>query len=137
MIRATRVLSALAVVGLAAACRDSGTAPPATGGVVSAAVVSLATPNGNDGAMIVMFSGPDVATIQAADSHYVLYSRSSGRESRVIIIGNLVPGALFTVQFGTPHTLSEYAGTVQQVATRGDSILASTAGYQVTIGKTP
>jgi hypothetical protein len=48
-----------------------------------------------------------------------------------------VAGPLITIQLGTPHQPSAYSGAIQQVATRGDSILASAAGYALTVGTAP
>jgi hypothetical protein len=83
------------------------------------------------------FSGPDVAAIQPADSHYVVFSRAAGQNLHVIVIGDLVAGPLFTAKVGGSHELSAYSGSIQQVATRGDSVVASLTGYQVTIGARP
>jgi hypothetical protein len=125
-----------AAVVLAAAC-DKGTGPvqpPPPPPQATNAVVSLATPSGNDGALLVTLSGPDLAMIQPADSHYVLYSRmASGQEARVIVIGDLKPGPLLTLKFSAPQQLSAYSGVIQQVATRGDSILDGTSGYELSV----
>jgi hypothetical protein len=131
----TRAPVVALLVGAAIGCdHSSPTQPPPPPPLPSSAVVSLTTPNADDGAVIVMISGPNLATIQPADSHYVVYSRlASAQEARVIVIGNLVAGPLFTVRFGAPHLISAYSGAVQQVATRGDSILSSTVGYRVTV----
>jgi hypothetical protein len=97
-------------------------------------VVSLSTPNTNDGAVIVMLKGPDLSTIRSADTSYFVYSRrSSSGVAHVIVIGNLVPGPLFIVEFNSPQAVSAYTGSIQQVATRGDSILGSLQGYHLSV----
>ena len=148
MIRFHKMFFVSAAVALAAACSDSGTSPnppapppgpppappPPAPAPVTSAIITLVTPHTNDGAVLVTLTGPDVATIQRADSQYVLYSRpASAQETRVIVVGNLAAGALFKINLSAPHLLSAYAGTIQQVATRADSIVASTNGYQLTL----
>jgi hypothetical protein len=97
-------------------------------------VVSLSTPNTNDGAVVLTLTGPDLATISSANTRYVVYSRlSSSREAHVIVIGDLVPGPLFIVEYGNPQAVSAYAGSIQQVATRGDSVLGSVQGYHLSV----
>lgn len=78
-------------------------------------------------------NGPEVGTIQPADSNYVVFTRASGQGVHVIVVGNLVAGPLFTAKISGSHALSAYSGSIQQVATRGDSILASLTGYQLTV----
>lgn len=130
-------IAAAGIIVAAAACDDGGIAPVPPGQPPAQAIgatFSLMTPNTNDGAVIVTLRGPDLSTIQAADSHYILYSRlANSQEARVMVIGNLAAGPILTVRFGGPQSLSAYSGSIQQVATRGDSILGSTEGYQLTV----
>jgi len=142
MIRIEKLLAAVTALGIAAACSDKGTGPvppgpPPASPPLSAVVVALATPNSNDGAAIVTLTGPDVGTIQPADSHYVVFSRASGQDLHVIVVGNLSAGPLFTAKISGTHTLSAYSGSIQQVATRGDSILGSLSGYRVSVSASP
>lgn len=134
MIDVRRVLVAVLGAAAAAACGQGSTAVTTTETPITAATVALATPNGNDGAIVVTLNGPDVASVQAADSHYVVFTKLvSAQEARVIVIGNLVAGPLLTVRLTHPHALAAYSGSIQQVATRGDSIVANTGGYQLTV----
>jgi hypothetical protein len=134
MIRARRVLAVLGAAAAAACGERSTTGVKTPDTSVTAATVALATPNANDGAIVVTLNGPDVAAVQAADSHYIVFTKLvSAQEARVIVIGNLVAGPLFTVRLGNPHALSAYSGAIQQVATRSDSIVANTGGYQLTV----
>src|SRR5438045_1133843 len=141
MIRIEKVLAALTALGIAAACSDKGTGSvppgPPPSPPLSGVVVALATPNSNDGAAIVTLTGPDVGTLQAADSHYVVFSRASGQDLHVIVVGNLSAGPLFTAKISGTHTLSAYSGSIQQVATRGDSVLGSLSGYQLNVTASP
>lgn len=148
MIRFPKMFAVAASVALAAACTEGGTAPnppgppppppgpppPPPTAPVSSAQIALVTPNATDGAVLVTLSGPDVSTVQAADSHYVVYTRTADSgDTRVIVVGDLVAGPLFNIKLSAPHLLTAYSGTVQQVATRTDSLVGSLAGYQLTV----
>ena len=140
MIRIFLAVAAAMLLVAAVGCERSTSPipPPPPPPPPSGAVVSLMTPNANDGAVIITLSGPDLGTIQPADSHYVVYSRlANSQEMRIIVLGDLVAGPVFSVRLSAPHAMSAYAGTVQQVATRSDSILSGTAGYGVTISPAP
>jgi hypothetical protein len=127
-------VAAAAIIAAMAGCND-GTKPlvptPPAG-----AVVSLITPRTDDGAVVVTLTGPQLSGIQMS-TRYVVYSRLvNPQEARIIVIGDLVAGPLFRVTFASPPSLPAYSGFIEQVATRGDSILESTAGYQLSIAET-
>jgi hypothetical protein len=137
-----RVVVALIMIAGGIGCGDNATAPtappPPPPPLPGSAVVSLTTPNADDGAVMVTLQGPDLSTIQASSTAYVLYSRvSSAAEARVILVGNVSAGPLFTFKLGAGQALSAYTASVQQVATRGDALRTSTTGYQLTVAAAP
>jgi hypothetical protein len=82
----------------------------------------------------VTITGPGVSTVQAVNSSYLLYFRlASDGEMRVIVVGNLVAGPLFSVGVADVGNLGDYVVTVTDVATRADAARASLAGYGVTL----
>ena len=108
--------------------------PPPPG----SAVVSLTTPNTDDGAVVVTLSGPGLTTMQVASSSNLFYSRAvSDSEARVILVGNLTAGPLFTFKLADGQQISAYSATVGQVATRADALQASTTGYKLSIAAAP
>jgi hypothetical protein len=127
--------AAFVAVMIAAACGDNGNpAEQQPANTVSAAVITLTTPNSDDGAIVLTLQGPDLAAIEPASSAYLSYSRAtSNQEKRVIVIGNLGAGPLFTVKLGSAHNLSDYSATVEQVANRSDILRNSTTDYKLTI----
>jgi hypothetical protein len=137
-----RIVVSLIVIAGGIGCGDNTTAPtappPPPPPLPGSAVVSLTTPNADDGAVMVTLQGPDLSTMQASSTAYVLYSRvSSTAEARVILVGNLAAGPLFTFKLGAGQALSAYTASVQQVATRGDALRTSTSGYQLTVAAAP
>jgi hypothetical protein len=139
MITVRSVLVTLTALAVAAGCSDHATAPtpqppPPTG----SAVVSLTTPNGDDGAVSVTLTGPGLTTLQVSSSSTLFFSRAvSDSEARVIAVGNLAAGPLFTFKVAAGHQLSAYSATVVQVATRSDSLRSNTSGYKLAITAAP
>jgi hypothetical protein len=128
-----RAVLCLLGLGLGLGCSDNAAAPQ-TPEAPSGAVVSLITPNADDGAIVVTLKGPNVTTFEAGSSTYVLYSRIvSPQEARIIVVGNVAAGPLFTVKLGAGQQLSTYSAAVDQVAARSDTLRTSLSGYQLTL----
>ena len=127
----TRAAVALAVAALvlgAAACSDSnGPAVPVT------AVAALTTPRTDDGAVLVTITGPGLADVQPANSFYRLYWRlASDSELRVVVVGDVAQGPLFTVSLSSGR-VSQYTATVTDAASRADAAREALSGYAVTL----
>ncbi len=105
-------------------CRDVDA--PSPGPVTFTA--SLATPNTDDGAVLVELTGPGLANVKAVSSSYQLYWRLLAPDSaRAIVIGDLTQGPLLTAEgVGAP---GNFKGTVLQVARRDDVLRDSIPGY--------
>lgn len=130
MIRIRVLAGGLLAAALALGCGDS--IEPGTD--IDAFVVALATPHQNDGAIMITLRGPDLATVQAASAGYLVYGLAmSGEEARLIVIGDLEAGPLLSIQLGASHPPSAYSASIEQIATRSDSLRSVTAGYRVTI----
>lgn len=123
------------VVAAGVSCSDSPIAPPAP--LLTSALVSLTTPNSDDGALVVTVRGPDVTDIQAVSSAHVVYPRYAAHEAQVVIVGDVAAGPLLTIKLSRGHALSEYSTSIEQVAMRNDSLRASTSGYQVSLSAVP
>ena len=122
-------------------CKDDGTAPGTPNlpdPNPTSLVVSLTTPNSDDGAILVTIRGPALATIQSAAPDYLVFSNAvSATEARVIVVGDLTRGSVFTVAVGGTAPLSSYSASIGQVATRADVLRAETAGYRMTVAAGP
>ena len=147
MIRIGAALTALAALALAIGCSsDHATSPnppappppPPPPPPPGSAVVSLTTPNTNDGAVLVTLTGPGLTTLQASDTSNLFYSRlASDSEARLILVGNLSSGPILNFKIATGKTISAYTAIVQQVAMRNDSLRASLSGYKLTVTAGP
>ena len=135
-------LMALTIV-VATGCADKSTSPnspvpPPPPPPPGSAVVSLATPNADDGAIVVSIHGPGLTTLASASSDYVFYSRLAGaQDARVILVGNVAAGPIFTFKLAAGSAVSAYTVTIDQVANRGDVLRASTMNYSLTITAAP
>ncbi|SRR6266513_1037487 len=141
--RRNRIVPLVSAVFVAIACSESKqptnpNPPPPPPLPLNSVVVSLTSPNNDDGAVVVTLQGPSVSTLQRSSSGYLLYSRTPGaQETRVIVVGSLATGPLFTFAPAAGANLSAYSATVQQVADRADALRASTTGYTLTITAAP
>jgi hypothetical protein len=76
--------------------------------------------------------------MQSSVSSNLFYSRAvSDSEARVILVGDVAAGALFTFKVADGKQLSAYSATVGQVATRADALRPNATGYNLAIGAAP
>lgn len=125
-----RAVLATAVTLTAGACADEQLAPvpPQPGN----AVVSLATPHEDDGAVLVTVTGPGLDDVQALSTGYhVLWRFASPDELRLIVVGNVAAGPLVRIRVGDVNRPEDYSGFVREVATRADAKRDDTSGYGV------
>jgi hypothetical protein len=132
----TTLIALGAVLGVASACGEGPTPPSLSPPYGPTALrLDLVTPHTDDGAVVVTLKGPGVSTLRPASPAYLAYSRADSAENevRLIVIGDLKGGALATVSIAAGHQLSDYTATIQQVASRGDTLRADLAGYRVSV----
>jgi len=123
-------LVAIALVSLANCKAEP--AGPAAGTLV----VSLAGPNTDDGAALFTLTGPGIRDAQSANSAYRVYWRLvSATELRLLVVGNLSSGIVATVSVDDRSQLSQYAGSVLEVASRDDVVRQSISGYRITVSR--
>jgi hypothetical protein len=139
-------LIAAAVIAAAVSCTDHPTAtppppppppsppppPPGSG------IVALVTPNSDDGALRLTLRGPGLTTLAAASASHVFYQRLvSDSEARMILVGDVEAGQLITFKIASGQSASAYSATLEQVASRRDSIRLSLSGYSLTVSRAP
>jgi hypothetical protein len=101
-------------------------------------MVALTTPNSDDGAVIVRLNGPGISNVVSSSDANLVYTKPNGeQEARVILVGNLSAGALFTFRMPSGAQPSGYTATVEQVASRTDALRSATTGYQLTVSAAP
>ena len=107
-------------------------APPGSG------IVSLVTPNADDGALVLTLHGPGISDLATASSGYLFYSRlASDSVARIIVVGDVSAGPIFTFKPSASSQVSAYRVTIDQVASRADAVRASMTNYSLTITAAP
>jgi hypothetical protein len=100
------------------------------GGNAGTLIVNLATPNSDDGAVRMTFTGPNVTTPQASSASLVIFSTQVSQSTLdVIVVGNLANGPVFSVPVTDINRLSEYSVTVTEAAARDDAMRTGVSGY--------
>jgi len=123
-----QLLIAAAAV-LAAACRDA-VQPPQPGRVVA----SLTTPARDDGAVLAVLTGTAFGEVLPASTSYRVYWRlASPTEIRVVVLGNIVAGPLFSVTVPDVRQIAALHASVADVAGRADTARTSLSGYALSL----
>ena len=91
-------------------------------------------PDVDDGAALISVSGPGLSAVQSASgSTEIEWRLASPNEIRAIVMGDLVSGPILTAQAADLRRLSEYRGTVEEVADLDGALRSNLNGYAVTI----
>jgi hypothetical protein len=126
-----RVLGPLLTFTIALAplgCGGETTLPVAPGRVTG----SVVTGSSSDGAMLFTIRGPGMTNVASTNSSNQLFSRLvAPQELRVIVIGNISTGPLFTMDVPNLNDISGFSATVDQVADRDDDLRADISGYSI------
>ena len=123
---AARLALVAAALGLAG-CGEKGGNEPAEPRTYA---FSLVTPRSDDGAVVVALTGTPVTSVVVSGASARLYTRQvSPSEVRVMILGNVAAGQLFTA---TSTTGRRPTATVLEVADRADAMRATVQGYSIT-----
>ena len=124
-----QLLVAAAFMLGAAACRDAVQAPQ-PGSVVA----SLTTPARDDGAVLAVLTGTSFGEVIPAEPSYRVYWRlASPTEIRVVVLGNIVAGPLFSVNVPDVRQTAALHASVADVAGRGDTARTALSGYSLTL----
>jgi hypothetical protein len=125
-ITATAVALAL-VVGVACG-DDEGVGPGVTPGTM---IVSLTTPNADDGAIMFTVSGGAIDAPTLLDIDHVLYLMEGTNSITAIVAGDIVAGGL--LEFDVPDIEVTYTATITQVADRLNDLRDPLTGYDLTV----
>lgn len=110
---------------------EPSTAPSTSSGPVT---VSLATPNLDDGALMIIVKGAGPPTIAPVSDIYQVYWRLAGAgETRVIVVGDIIAGPLFTATPPPGGSSSGITASVTEVATRMNALRPSAVGYSLSV----
>ena len=112
---------------LAACTSDNGASPPS-----GTLTVSLTSAGSTDGAIVLIVSGGPVTSVDAP-SGYQIASHADGEGTHLMVVGNIVLGALATITVPDLSRASGYVATIVQVSDRNTFALLDAAKYRVTL----
>ena len=135
--RNTRIPVAIALCALlstSVSCGDDdngSTGPPDP--VPGTLTLSLDTPYGDDGAVLLRLEGPDMTQIELAAPG--LYLRFLEEQSSVtaVFVGDVVSGDLLTFRVPDVNQVSSYGATMLEAADRGNALRGALEGYVLTV----
>lgn len=131
--RRTALAATLLTVAATAACDDDPTGVTAVPGSL---LVSLETPHTDDGAALVVLTGPGLLSArQASDRHDLFWRVVSSSEIRVIVTGGLSSGPIFSVDVPDIGK-SGYSASLVDVAASDDRLRSDLSGYRVVLEAT-
>ena len=97
-------------------------------------VLSLTTPNSDDGAVMFSISGGGITKPTTENSSHVLFYRAAGAtSSNAVVAGDITAGALVRFEVPDVDVASSYSATVTEVAARDNTLRGSLAGYSLSI----
>jgi len=121
-----RLRHALAVGVVLAACTDH-TRPPGPGSFTA----TLLSPNGDEGAAVVLLAGEGMSAIRAIGDTEV-HAVTSGDEARVVLINQV--GGTLAFEIDVADVRRPVVGVVTEVAGPDDALRTDLSGYSVQIG---
>jgi len=117
------------VLAVGVACDDDAAfGPEATAGTM---IVSLATPNLDDGAVMFTVSGGEIDSPALLDVDHVLYFVEGTNSITAIIVGDIEAGEL--LEFDVPDIEVTYTATITQVADRLNDLRELLTGYSMAV----
>jgi hypothetical protein len=91
--------------------------------------ISVASPNGDDGAMLFSVTG-SIQSVAAAGGYQVLSYAPGASVTKVMVVGDIVSGPVLSLSVA--DKAKALVVTLEQVAARGTYVQRAIAGYQVT-----
>ena len=131
--------TAVALVAVALACTDDAATlgpEPAALPVPGALIVSLTTPNDDDGAILFSVSGGGITSPTAVASSHFLFFRATGTSSiNAVVVGNVTAGPLLSFEVPDVNQASSYVPTITEVAGRDNALRPSLSGYSLSVSR--
>ena len=133
MIRA-RKSGAVVLAALTIACKNAdiqGTGPGDTinPGFVT---VTLATPNSNDGALLLTLSGGTMDSLQAS-AGTIFFASTGTNKFRVMVAGTIADGPVVRFWMPDRRNVAQYLATLEQAAVRSTYVQQDISGYSLSI----
>lgn len=120
-------------LALVAGCKSDNGPAANTAGTLR---LSFSSPNENDGALVMVITGPSITKIAAVGALKISTAAVGSNGQRVLVLGDL-PGSGDILTFEVPDTskTASYVTTLEQVADRTTFSLLSPGGYSLGVHK--
>ncbi len=128
------IAAATVALAVSVACGDGDgvTAVPVPGTLV----LSLTSPNSDDGAILLSISGGGISAPTVVSTSHVLFFRSTGTTSiNAVVVGNITAGLLLRFDVPDVGGGSPYTGTITEVADRANALRTTLTGYSLEISR--
>lgn len=132
MRRLALTVAALAALLAPAACGHDSSTPLASTNAGALDLV-LATPNADDGALLIEVSGGQVDSVSAPGGYQVYTSAPSTSTRRIMVVGSVVAGTVARIWVPDAGDSASYHATVLQAAARGTYVQRAVANYGITV----
>lgn len=130
-----QIAAATVALVVSAACGgDDDRTPMEVVAVPGTLVLSLTTPNSDDGAVMFSISGEGITGLTRESPSHVVYFRSAGTVSgNAVVAGDITAGALARFNVPDVAAVSSYSATITEVAARDNTLRGSVTGYSLSI----
>jgi hypothetical protein len=126
------VLCALLSTSVSCGDDDNGsTGPPDP--VPGTLTLSLETPHGDDGAVLLRLDGADISQVELAAPGLYLRFLEDQTGVTAVFVGDIVSGDLLTFDVPDVNSVASYAGTILEAADRSNALRGSLAEYTLTV----
>lgn len=129
MARSAQALMGLCLLAMAGCGEDGGPAEPEPGTLVA----TLATPNTDDGAILVRLTGSGITQVSAEQAGMYLRMVQNGDTVTAVVVGDVVAGALLSFHVPDVNDLHSCSATVLQVADAANVLRGSLSGYALSL----
>ena len=126
------IAAATVALAVAMACGDDG---GPTGPVSGTLVVSLTTPNADDGAILFTISGAGISAPTALTSNLFFSRVASTSSLAAVVAGNIAAGQMLRFSVPDVGQASAYTANITEVADRNNALRASLSGYVLSISR--
>lgn len=133
-----RKSGAVVLAAITLACsgdsNNGGTGPPVEASNPGFVNVTLATPNSNDGALLLTLSGGTMDSLTAS-AGTIFVAETGTNTFRVMVAGTIADGPIVRFWMPDRRNVSQYVATLEQAAARSTYEQQDIGGYSLSIAE--
>ncbi len=113
---------------------NGGTGPPQDASTPGFVNVTLATPNSNDGALLLTLSGGTIDSL-AASAGTIFFASTGTNTFRVMVAGTIGDGPVVRFWMPDRRNVAQYVATLEQAAARSSYVQQDIGAYSLSIAE--